>query len=168
MHDWYYAPPHAEGEKPQVRYGEGVFLGYRWYTSQDQVQPLFPFGHGLSYSRFSFSRLKLPRQASASAGVDVSFDLANTGTVTAAEVAQLYVGDPSASVSRPARELKAFRKLRLAPGQTQHVTLHLDRRAFAWYSPDKQDWTVDPGRFRIYIGNSSAQTPLAADIDVAP
>ena len=167
-HDWYYAPPHAEGEKPQVRYGEGVFLGYRWYTSQQQVQPLFPFGYGLSYSSFSFSRLRVPRQASAGTGVDVSFDVTNVGAVTAAEVAQVYVGDPSASVPRPAKELKAFRKLRLAPGQTQHVTLHLDRRAFAYYDTGRKDWAVDPGQFRIYVGDSSAQTPLLADLGIAP
>jgi beta-glucosidase len=168
-HDWYEAPPHPEGQKPQVRYGEGVFLGYRWYTSHpDRAQPLFPFGYGLSYSHFGFGHLKLPRQASAGAGVDVSFDVTNTGKMAAAEVAQVYVGDPSASVPRPARELKGFRKLRLAPGQTQRVTLHLDRRAFAYYGVNNKDWTVDPGKFRIYVGESSAQTPLVADIDIAP
>jgi beta-glucosidase len=167
-HDWYYAPPHAEGEKPRVRYGEGVFLGYRWYTSQDQVHPLFPFGYGLSYSRFAYGKLVVPHQASASAGVDVSFELRNAGKVAAAEVAQLYVGDPSARVPRPAKELKAFSKLRLAPGQTQRVTLHLDRRAFAYYDVARKDWTVDPGRFRIYVGGSSADTPLSADLDVTP
>ena len=167
-HDWYYAPPHAAGEKPQVRYGEGVFLGYRWYTSQTQVQPLFPFGYGLSYSRFSFSRLRVPHQASAGAGLDVSFDVTNVGAVTAAEVAQVYVGDPSASVPRPAKELKAFRKVRLAPGQTEHVTVHLDRRAFAYYDVGRKDWAVDPGQFHIYVGDSSAQTPLLADLGITP
>lgn len=168
-HDYYYAPPHPDGQKPQVRYGEGVFLGYRWYSSHpDQAQPLFPFGYGLSYSRFSFSHIKLPRQASAGAGVDVSFDVTNTGKMTAAEVAQVYVGDPSATVPRPARELKAFRKVRLAPGQTEHVTLHLDRRAFAYYDVGRKDWAVDPGQFRIYVGDSSAQTPLLADLEITP
>jgi beta-glucosidase len=149
-----------------VRYGEGLFVGYRWYTSHpDQPQPLFPFGYGLSYTTFAFSGLKvMPTAAHAGESVQVSFDVRNTGTRAGAEVAQVYVSDPSASVVRPERELKAFEKLRLAPGQSRRVTLTLDRRAFAYYDPDDNDWKVDPGRLVIRVGDASDHTPLAADL----
>lgn len=161
-HDFYDAHPAADGH-PTVRYGEGVFLGYRWYTSHPRdAQPLFAFGHGLSYTSFAFSKLALSGVA-ANGDVTVSFDVSNTGAREGAEVAQVYVGDPSARVARPAKELKAFRKLRLAPGQTEHVSLTLDRRAFAWYDADKHDWRVDPGRFTVYVGDASDQTSLRAD-----
>ena len=96
--------------------------------------------------------------------ITVSFDVSNTGSRDGAEVAQVYVGDPSARVARPARELKAFRKVRLKPGQTKHVSLTLDRRAFAYYDVGKHGWQVDPGRFTIYVGDASNHTPLATDL----
>jgi beta-glucosidase len=162
-HDFYDAKPAADGH-PTVRYGEGVFLGYRWYTSHpEKAQPLFAFGHGLSYTRFAFSNLKLSA-VSASGDVTVSFDVRNTGAREGAEVAQVYVGDPSARVSRPARELKAFRKLRLAPGATEHVSVTLDRRAFAYYDVGRRDWQVDPGKFTVFVGDASDQTPLRGDL----
>jgi beta-glucosidase len=165
-HDFYDAPAHAPGTNPTVTYGEGVFLGYRWYTSHpNKAQPLFTFGYGLSYTSFEFKNLKLdPAKATTDPTVTVSFDVANTGARDGAEVAQVYVGDPSASVPRPAKELKAFRKIRLAPGQSQHVTLTLDRRAFAYYDVKRHDWQVDPGKFKVYVGNASDHTPLVADL----
>jgi beta-glucosidase len=86
--------------------------------------------------------------------------------VAGAEVAQLYVSDPSAKVDRPERELKGFAKVRLDPGQTQHVTLSLDARAFSYWSESAHDWAIDPGRFVIRVGDSSENTPLSADLDV--
>ena len=165
-HDWYDAPPHAAGTNPSVTYGEGVFLGYRWYTSHpDKAQPLFPFGYGLSYTSFKFS--KLSTKTLAQDQVEVSFDVTNTGAREGAEVAQVYVGDPSAKVARPARELKAFRKVRLKPGETQHVTVQLDRRAFAYYDVGSHGWCVDPGAFKVYVGDASNSTPLEAGFTLA-
>jgi len=165
-HDFYDAPPHPAGTNPTVKYGEGVFLGYRWYTSYpNKPQPLFAFGYGLSYTTFAFANLKLsPTTAQAGGSVNVSFDVTNTGRRAGAEVAQVYVGDPSARVARPARELKAFRKIRLQPGQTGHVTLTLDRRSFAYYDVKRHAWRVDPGRFKVYVGDASNHTPLSADL----
>lgn len=165
-HDYYDAPPHPAGSNPTVKYGEGVFLGYRWYTSYpEKAQPLFAFGYGLSYTTFAFANLQLsPATAKASDTVSVSFDVTNTGQRAGAEVAQVYVGDPSAKVARPARELKAFRKVRLQPGQTGHVTLTLDRRSFAYYDVKQHAWQVDPGRFKVYVGDASNHTPLSADL----
>ena len=161
--NFYAAHPGADG-RPTVRYGEGVFLGYRWYTSHpDRPQPLFAFGYGLSYTRFAFEHLRVSAP-DADDRVQVTFDVRNTGQRAGAEVAQVYVGDPSASVPCPAKALKAFAKVRLAPGAVQHVSLQLDRRAFAWYDPARAGWRVDPGRFVIYVGDASDATPLHADL----
>lgn len=167
-HDFYDAPPHAAGSKPTVTYGEGVFLGYRWYTSYPhKAQPLYAFGYGLSYTTFAFGNLVVsPTSAKADGTVSVSFDVTNSGKRAGAEVAQVYVGDPSAKLARPARELKAFRKVRLEPGQTERVTLNLDRRAFAYYDVKQHAWQVDPGRFTIHVGNASNHTPLSADLTI--
>jgi beta-glucosidase len=166
-HDWYDAAPHPAGTNPSVTYGEGVFLGYRWYTSHpDKAQPLFPFGYGLSYTDFRFANLAA--KIVAPDRVEVSFDVTNTGQREGAEVAQVYVGDPSAKVARPARELKAFRKVRLQAGQTQRVTLQLDRRAFAYYDVGRHDWRVDPGLFKVYVGDASDHTPLEATLTLTP
>jgi len=164
--NYYYAPSHAPGTHPTVHYGEGLFVGYRWYTSHpDKPQPLFPFGYGLSYTTFAFSGLEVkPAAARDGDTVQVSFVVRNTGKRAGAEVAQVYVSEPSATVQRPERELKAFQKLDLAPGQSRRVTLTLDRRAFAYYDPDRNDWKVDPGRFVIRVGDASDHTPLTADL----
>jgi beta-glucosidase len=118
----------------------------------------------LSYTTFSFTNLKAPATASAGSTIAVSFDVTNTGKVAGAEVAQLYVSDPSSKVQRPERELKGFEKVRLAPGEKRHVTLNLDARAFSYWSDTAHKWTIDPGKFAILVGDSSENTPLQADI----
>jgi beta-glucosidase len=166
VHDNYYAPPVPRGQTPHVAYKEGVFVGYRYYTSFDK-KPLFPFGFGLSYTTFSFSNLKVsPEQASADGNITVSFDVTNTGQHEGATVAQIYVGNPSAKVKRPVKELKGFEKVRLAPGDTHHVSVALDRRALAYWSIDKNGWQVDPGGFVVFVGDSSENTPLTQDFKV--
>jgi beta-glucosidase len=166
VHDSYYPAPHAPGQTPHVFYKEGVFLGYRYYTTYDK-KPLFPFGFGLSYTTFSFSHLGVsPEQASADSPITVSFDVTNTGQRAGATVAQVYVGDPSAKVKRPVKELKGFEKVRLSPGETRHITVSLDRRSLAWWSDRKNDWEVDPGKFVVFVGDSSENTPLTRDFQV--
>jgi beta-glucosidase len=166
VHDSYYAAPVAKGQTPHVNYKEGVFVGYRYYTSYDK-KPLFPFGFGLSYTTFSFSNLKVsPEQASADAPITVSFDVTNTGSRAGATVAQVYVGDPSAKVKRPTKELKGFEKVRLGPGDSRHVSVALNRRSLAYWSDDKNGWQVDPGQFVIFVGDSSENTPLTQNFQV--
>jgi len=149
-----------------VKYSEGVFVGYRYYTSS-QVKPLFPFGFGLSYTTFEFSNLAVtPSDAHVDAPISVSFDVRNTGDRSGAEVAQLYVGDPSAKVRRPAKELKGFERILLNPGETRHVTLTLDQRALSYWDTASKSWKVDPGQFIIYVGDSSENTPLQKEITV--
>jgi beta-glucosidase len=166
VHDFYDAPAHPAGTNPTVKYGEGVFLGYRWYTSNPgKAQPLYAFGYGLTYTSFRFANLTLSAtQAHAGDSITVDVDVTNTGSRDGADVVQVYVGDPSAKVARPAKELKGFEKVRLAPGQTRHVSLTLDRRAFAYYDVKRHDWQIDSGRFKVYVGDASDHTPLAADL----
>jgi beta-glucosidase len=146
-----------------IQYGDKLMVGYRYWTTTGK-HPLFPFGFGLSYTTFLFSNLDVPATAASGSTVPVSFDVTNTGSVEGAEVAELYVSDPSATVDRPERELKGFEKVRLAPGETKHVTLTLDARAFSYWSESAHQWTIDPGKFVIRVGDSSENTPLDAGI----
>jgi beta-glucosidase len=150
---------------PHVKYEDGLMVGYRYWTTTGK-HPLYPFGFGLSYTTFSFSRLEAPVTAAAGSTVPVSFDVTNTGSVAGAEVAQLYLSDPSTKVTRPERELKGFEKVRLAPGETKHVTLSLDARAFSYWDTAAHKWTIDPGKFVIRVGDSSENTPLHADLTI--
>ena len=150
---------------PHVKYEDKLMVGYRYWTTTGK-HPLFPFGYGLSYTTFSFAKLEAPATAVYGSTVPVSFDVTNTGSVAGAEVAQLYVSDPSAKASRPERELKGFEKVRLAPGETRRVTLNLDARAFSYWDEAAHKWTIDPGKFVIRVGDSSENTPLSAEVTV--
>jgi beta-glucosidase len=150
---------------PHVQYGDKLMVGYRYWTTTGK-HPLYPFGYGLSYTTFSFSNLQAPATAASGSTVPVTFDVTNTGSVAGAEVAQLYVSDPSSKASRPERELKGFQKIRLAPGETRHVTINLDARAFSYWDASAHKWTIDPGKFVIHVGDSSESTPLHADLAI--
>jgi beta-glucosidase len=159
-HDNYY-PKAAE---KRTEYKEGVFIGYRHFDKA-AVKPQFPFGFGLSYTTFAYKNLTVsPAAASGDQPVTVSFDVTNKGTRTGAEVAEVYVGEPHPSVPRPVKELKAFTKAQLNPGETRHISLTLDRRAFAFYNVKNHDWTVDAADFNVYVGSSSAQIVLTDKI----
>jgi beta-glucosidase len=148
---------------PHVKYNDKLMVGYRYWTTTGK-HPLYPFGFGLSYTTFGFAKLAAPASVAPGSTVTVGFDVTNTGKVAGAEVAQLYVSDPSAKVQRPERELKGFEKVRLAPGETKHVTIPLDARAFSYWDEAAHKWTIDPGKFVILVGDSSENTPLHADL----
>jgi beta-glucosidase len=150
---------------PHVKYDDKLMVGYRYWTTTGK-HPLFPFGYGLSYTTFNFSNLNVPSTASSGSPVTVTFDVTNSGSVEGSEVAQLYVSDPSAKAKRPERELKGFDKVKLAPGETKHVSISLDARSFSYWDEAKHNWTIDPGKFVILIGDSSENTPLHADLTV--
>jgi len=105
-------------------------------------------------------------QARGDGTITVSFDVANTGQRAGATVAQVYVGDPSATVKRPVKELKGFEKVRLGPGDTHHVSITLNRRSLAYWSEERKGWQVDPGKFVVFVGDSSESTPLTQDFQV--
>ncbi len=148
----------------RVEYKEGIFVGYRGYEKAG-TKPLYPFGYGLAYTSFKFSNLKVTPGSGAMLAT-AAFDVSNTGQRAGATVVQVYVSEPGAKEPRPAHELKGFERVELAPGQTRHVTVPLDARAFAWYNPETHKWTVDPGRFTVSIGESLASLPLTGELDV--
>ena len=148
---------------PHVKYDDKLMVGYRYWTTTGK-HPLYPFGFGLSYTTFSISNLQAPATAQSGSPVTVTFDVTDTGSMEGAEVAQLYVSDPSAKATRPERELKGFQKVRLAPGETKHVTLTLDARSFSYWDEANHKWTIDPGKFVIRVGNSCENTPLTVDL----
>ena len=144
----------------RVGYSEGLLVGYRWYDARD-VAPLFPFGFGLSYTTFRFANLRVsePRGRPVRVGVDVT----NTGRRAGADVVQVYVGHP-ASTGEPPWQLKAFRKVPLAPGQTRHLTFSLDARAFAQWDSTAGGWGIAAGAYRIGVGDASSDLPLRAEV----
>ena len=150
----------------KVYYKEGVFIGYRGMEKAG-VEPLFPFGHGLSYTTFEYADLKVDvEQETPEPSVKVSYTVKNTGKTAGAEATQLYVGDVECSVPRPVKELKRFRKVRLDPGERKKVELTLGASAFAFWHPGKKQWTVEPGRFTILVGSSSRDIRLEGRCDL--
>jgi beta-glucosidase len=150
----------------EVRYGEGIFVGYRYYDKLD-VEPLFPFGHGLSYTTFEYSRLQVPAQVKMGEPVRVSVAVKNTGPVAGKEVVQLYIHDRQATLPRPPQELKGFAKLSLQPGEAQTVTFDLDQRALSFYDPERAQWVAEAGEFDILIGSSSRDIRARATFSLA-
>jgi beta-glucosidase len=158
VHDSYYP---KDGEK-KVEYTEGIFVGYRHFDKSG-IKPLFPFGYGLSYTTFAYKNLAVSPAAS-SENATVAFDVTNTGTRAGAEVAQVYVGDRHANVPRPVKELKGFARVELNPGETKHVEVTLNRRAFSYYDVKGHQWTVAPGDFDIYVARSAAEIELTGKL----
>jgi beta-glucosidase len=150
-----------------VNYSEGVFLGYRYYDSK-AVAPMFPFGYGLSYTNFKYSNLSIVSDTSGGKQkYIVTADIKNTGSIDGAEVVQLYVKDMVSSVPRPDKELKAFSKVNLAPGQTKTVTMVLNMDAFAFYSTLQNSFVVEKGDFEVKVGASSAEINLTGNITIS-
>jgi beta-glucosidase len=164
-HDSYYPTPGTL----EVPYTEGVFVGYRGYE-KNGVTPLFPFGHGLSYTTFSYKNLTVAPDTGSTAAEPrfvASFDVTNTGARAGAAVAQIYVSDGHSQVARPAKELKGFAKVTLAPGQTKRVRVPLDLRSLAYFDVAGKQWRADAGTFTVRVGGSSAELPLSAPLRLA-
>jgi beta-glucosidase len=143
--------PNDPGKTDEVTYAEGIYVGYRHYDTR-KVEPQFPFGHGLSYSSFTYANLVV---APTDSGFTATFDLTNSGKVDGDEVAQLYVSPHGAKVDRPEQELKAFQRVALKAGETKHVTLSLSRDSFSYYSVAAHDFVADSGAYGIRVGSSS-------------
>jgi len=154
------------GEDGEVRYGEGLLVGYRWYDAR-HLAPLFPFGHGLSYTSFEFGRPTLSASTwEPGATVTVTVPVSNTGSRDGVEVVQAYVAPPPGPRFRPVRELKAFAKVAVAAGATTSVALTFDERSFAAWDPSGPGWSVAPGAYRIHIGRSSADLSQVVTVEV--
>ena len=156
------------GENGKVRYGEGIFVGYRYYDKK-KVEPLFPFGHGLSYTKFKYSNLKLSKKSiTPDKTLKVKVDVTNTGKVAGKETVQLYVRDVKSTFARPEKELKAFAKVELKPKQTKTVTFTLDREAFWYFDVFKNSWNTESGEFEILVGASSRDIRLSGTVNLEP
>ena len=143
------------GGNRKVHYGEGLFIGYRYYDAKE-IPVLFPFGHGLSYTTFAYSNLKTSAESFKDVdGLTVTVDVTNTGDVAGKEILQVYVHDQKSGLVRPHKELKGFSKVELQPGETKTVSIHLDFRAFAYYHPAYKQWITEDGEFDILIGASA-------------
>jgi beta-glucosidase len=149
------------GDAGEVRYGEGLYVGYRYYDAK-KMPVQFPFGFGLSYTTFDYSNLQVADTFTDIDGLTVSVDVTNTGDVAGKEIVQVYVHDHAASLSRPIKELKGFAKVELAPGETKTVSVSLGFRSFAFYHPDYKNWITEDGDFDILIGASSQDIRLQA------
>ena len=144
------------GGAGQVHYGEGLFIGYRYYDAR-QVPVRFPFGYGLSYTTFEYSNAAVSQSAFKDVeGVTVSVDVTNTGDVAGKEIVQVYVHDHQSTLVRPEKELKGFAKVELQPGETKTVQIKLDLRAFAYYHPDYLQWITEDGEFDLLVAASAA------------
>lgn len=155
------------GEDGQVIYGERMFVGYRYYDKRN-IEPLFPFGHGLSYTDFSYSHLKLSStDITDKDQLQVSLTVTNTGKVKGKEVIQLYVADKESTVQRPVKELKAFDKIELEPGESKEVSFTLNNRDFSYYSKVYDRWLAESGEFDILVGSSSRDIRLKASLNLS-
>ncbi len=155
------------GEHGKVVYKEGLLVGYRWYDTKN-IDPLFPFGYGLSYTHFAYTNLNLVADNGPTGlPLTVEFELANTGGRAGAEVAEVYVQPVNPAVSRPIKELKGFAKVFLQPGEKQKVSVTLNENAFAYYDVGTRSWLAAKGDYKILVGGSSRDLPLAGDFQLA-
>ena len=158
---------YLNGNLETEEYKEGIYVGYRYFDSFG-VEPLFPFGYGLSYTTFAYSNLQISNTTPTEKDtITVSVDVTNTGNVAGKEVVQLYVKDMTSSAIRPEKELKGFEKVQLAPGETKTVTMELNKRSFAWYNTELHDWYAASGKYEILIGASSRDIRLSETIELS-
>jgi beta-glucosidase len=151
------------GDPEKVKYEEGIYVGYRHYD-KNNIEPLFPFGYGLSYTEFAYDNLQVERMEDGS--VNVKAEVKNTGLVSGKEVVQLYVRDLESSIDKPEKELKGFTKVFLEPGQSKPVSIALTRDQYAHFEEQKDQWVVEPGEFEVLIGSSSRDIRLRGKITI--
>jgi beta-glucosidase len=149
-----------------VNYVEDVLVGYRWYDTKN-IEALFPFGFGLSYTSFEIKDVELSAtEIAENQTLSLNIHLHNSGKLKGATVVQVYVGEKNPSITRPVKELKAFRKVMLNAGESKVIELELDARAFAFWNPDTKSWTVNKGAFDMYIGESSQQISAIKTVEI--
>mgnify|MGYP004442368755 CR=1 FL=1 len=139
-----------------IRYNEGIFVGYRWADKQKKVKPLFPFGHGLSYTTFEYGKPTVDSKVMTAGGtLTVKVTVSNTGAREGQEVVQLYISDKKSSLPRPVKELKGFQKIKLAPGEVREVSFVIDREALSFFDDARHTWVAEPGRFEAVVAASA-------------
>jgi len=153
---------HYPGENLHVDYAEGIYVGYRYFDTK-KVEPLFPFGFGLSYTSFEYSGLTVS-PAKGTAAAEVSLRVKNTGSLAGAEVVQLYIHDGHSKIDRPEHELKGFQRVELKAGEVRTVKFSIDNAALSYWSPATKAWTAEPGTFEVQVGASSRDIRLKAPL----
>jgi len=148
--------------KERTYYSDDIYVGYRHYDKYG-IEPLFPFGYGLSYTTFEYSNINTAKKDN---GFQVTFTVKNTGKVKGEEIAQLYASSTSLSVDRPVKELKGFAKVALNPGEQKQISMNLGENAFAYFSEKDNCWKVDPGFYKIHVGGSSRDLKLSAEVEI--
>ncbi len=151
------------GENLQVKYADGIYVGYRYFDKKS-ITPQYPFGYGLSYTKFGYSDLNI--KSTGAAKYEVSLKVRNEGARAGAEVVQLYIHDGHSKVDRPVKELKGFRRIELGAGKSSEVRFMLDKTAFAYWSTDKKDWVAEPGTFDVLVGASSSDIRVKGSLDL--
>ncbi len=163
------SPAHATNSFPgdqTVVYEEGILVGYRWFDTKE-IEPLYPFGYGLSYTDFKFSDLKTNEETYTTEDIiEVTFNIANVGSIDGKEVAQLYVSKPNSSIERAAQELKGFKKVLIKNGTSENVTIQLPVKELAYYDVVEKEWIVEPGTYMLKIGNSSRDIKTEISINI--
>ena len=163
------SPAHKLGQFPgdkTVNYGEGIFVGYRYFKTYD-VEPLFCFGHGLSYTDFKYENLNISvDEKNDNVDIEVSFTITNIGGRAGKETAQIYVNDVNSSVERPELELKEFTKVYLEAGESKDIKVKLNKKSLAFYSVDNKKWSIEKGMFNICIGSSVNDIRLMDNINI--
>jgi beta-glucosidase len=155
------------GENSQVEYKEGVFVGYRYFDTFN-VEPQFAFGHGLSYTDFSYNDLNMNApKIFQGKDLELSVKIKNVGNVSGKEVIQLYIEDLEARLKRPKKELKNFQKIHLDVGEEKEVIFKINEKMFSFYDVEVNDWKAEPGKFRIHIGSASDDIRLSEIIEYA-
>ena len=143
------------GDTINTTYHEDIFVGYRW-ADKEKLTPLFPFGHGLSYTKFAYGKLSVDKRSmTVDETITFTICIKNTGTCEGQEVVQLYISDKKSSLPRPVKELKGFKKVRLAPGEEKEVTLTIDKEALSFFDDVRHEWVVEPGDFEAIIAASA-------------
>jgi beta-glucosidase len=160
------SPAHSLAQYPDenllIDHKEDIFVGYRYFDSYE-VEPAYAFGHGLSYTSFEYDDLALEKKEG---GVHLKMKLTNTGPIKGAEVVQVYVQDVASSLPRPKKELKAFEKVMLEPGQSTEVSIELKEEAFKYFDDQKMEWVLEPGQFVIHVGSSSRDIRLSGELEL--
>ncbi|MEN8193029.1 MAG: fibronectin type III-like domain-contianing protein, partial [Bacteroidota bacterium] len=154
------------GENSELTYDEGIYVGYRHYDTKG-IEPLFPFGFGLSYTTFKLSDIELNKEKiNLDETIEVSCKVSNTGDVVGAEVVQLYIHDVESSIDREYKSLKDFIRVELEPGEEKTVSFEINKDDLAYYDVQSSDWKAEPGKFKLMIGNSSRDIKLDAEFEL--